>query len=458
MAEIDASIYKLPPPPDVMGQAGGYVGLANALQQSKLLGMQVQGNQGYAAGLAGAVRPDGTLDPAKAAALAPGAGIYGSKLLGDVQDIRGKVLSNQGVGLENQNRALTVRGTKMDQATAQTNALSTRMGALAQTNPNATYDDYASVIGQSLTSGMIQPDIAGAAYKELGLASAKPGGLQAHVMQRYVSTLPNGGATPTQTGVVTEGPNRGAPTYGTQGQFLGKVTGAPVGGVPFALPPGQSEAMTAAGAASGQQFAAARTAAGSFAQRTFPLMQAIPALERLGTKGGGPPADTVNQVKSFIQSLGAGKIAGIDPENVKDFDEANKYLLNYAQQRGAAFGAETNDKLAAAIASNPNTHMSNLAAQDVAKSALAIERMTQAQTLEFSRQGGTPDQFADWSLKWSPNQDARAFALDVMSPDARKKLLGSLKPGTPEYKKFTDSLAIAEANGLVTFPGGAGGK
>jgi hypothetical protein len=219
--------------------------------------------------------------------------------------------------------------------------------------------------------------------------------------------------------------------------------------------------------ASAKQFADDRTNTGSFSQRTFPLQQAITDLTALGTKGGGPGADTANEINSFLQTtaaqFGLPAPPTVKPNDIATFDEATKYLTQYATQRASALGTGSSDYLAVALTGNPNMKMSNLAAQDVARATMGVERMNQAKVLEFQNlhpegANAAAGDYADWAANWSKDQDIRAYALDVMTPDARTKLLDSLKPGSKEEQRFAQSLATAEQLGLVTKPGAPSGQ
>ena len=70
-------------------------------------------------------------------------------------------------------------------------------------------------------------------------------------------------------------------------------------------------------------------------------------------------------------------VPGIDAEGIKNFDEARKYLTQYARQNGST---GTNDQLAAAFEGNPSVGISNAAATTVAKTALSLARLQNAQT------------------------------------------------------------------------------
>jgi hypothetical protein len=228
---------------------------------------------------------------------------------------------------------------------------------------------------------------------------------------------------------------------------------------PTGLPPGTSEAMKA----SGEQLAQERVRGGSFQRDVFPLMKALPALETLGTKGTGPGTETLNQVKSFLLS----NVPGITEEklsSVKNFDEAKKYLTDFVNQTG---NSGTNDKLAAAFAGNPSVHISNAAAVDVAKSALALRRMQHARYLAFEQSGLPESEFARWNATNAvinpqvPGQprtnyqlDPRAFGVDMMSYESRQKLKAELNKNAAEKAAFDASVKLAQDSGFITPPSG----
>lgn len=218
-----------------------------------------------------------------------------------------------------------------------------------------------------------------------------------------------------------------------------------------AQPPGYSEAATASGGA----MAAARTRAATFGTETFPLTQALGSLERLGPQGSGPLTDELNTFKSFLQSAGGTWLPGVDPNKIKDFDEAKKYLTQAAGGRAAAFGHGTDQALATALTANPSMKISNLAAVDLTKATLALRRMEQAQILEADRLSVPEAQYSKWASKWATGQDARAYMVDLLDAKQFERLRKSLKPGTPEMERFNSSLRSAIDSGIVV-PGRAG--
>lgn len=274
-------------------------------------------------------------------------------------------------------------------------------------------------------------------------------------------------ASPATIGVT----GQGQPVQGTTGQFLEAAgvnpltaqpqaqpanplmpaagpspSSVPGGGVVTTLPAGAVEAQTNVGGESGNALAGDLARERTFQQDVAPLQKAIPALEKLGTTGTGPGTEQINEIVSFLQSMG---LPGFDAEKIKDFDEARKYLTQYAQTAG---DTGTNDKLAAAFAGNPSVGISNAAAVDVAKTALSLRRLQNAAVRSFT---GTPDQYLQYVTNFNASQDPRAYGLDLMSQDARKKLIEGLKGD--EKTKFVQSLRTAIDLGLVSPPQGAAG-
>lgn len=223
------------------------------------------------------------------------------------------------------------------------------------------------------------------------------------------------------------------------------------GAQPVGPVPGSAEAQVQTGAGSGAALNDARHRALNYRQEVFPLETAIPALEKLGKTGTGPGTEEFNHVKSFLQSAG---IPGLDVEKIKNFDEAKKYLTDFVNQNG---NTGTNDKLAASFAGNPSVNISNAAAVDVAKSALALRRMKQAQLVEFEKTGLPDSEYTKWASRWNVGHDPRAYGFDLMTPDQRKKVIESFpegkdgKPGPRDLFKL--QVMSAHDAGIIKPPG-----
>lgn len=260
------------------------------------------------------------------------------------------------------------------------------------------------------------------------------------------------------------GPRPSAGITGPSANFGGNVLGANVEAPTFndrysaAFPapsgprtgfaPGVVEAENEAGGKSGQHLANERAASAAYQRDVFPLQQAIPALEKLGAKGTGPGTETINHLKSFILSNVPG-ITEKDPAfaSVPTFDKARKYLTDFVNQTG---NSGTNDKLAAAFAGNPSVNISNAAAVDVAKAAYALRNVRQAQYLEFEQSGQPASNFSKWVAQRQHEIDPRAFGVDMMNDDAKKKLLGELNKNKREKQLFEKSLELAHRLGFIT--------
>lgn len=207
------------------------------------------------------------------------------------------------------------------------------------------------------------------------------------------------------------------------------------------LAPGEETALQGAAAT----YNDAMVNAGKYSNRVNPLRQAIPLLEKMKETDVGPTSERWNDIKSTAVTLGAGKLAGIDPEKIKDYNELKKYFTQYASQAAATLGPKTNDGLATAVTSNPNVHMDKLSATELAKVALGIERMQQAAALEFNDlvQAGRaqPGTFSRFMLQWATRQDPRAFVYDIMDKKAQEAVR---KLPEAEREKIKEGMRIAE--------------
>jgi len=251
------------------------------------------------------------------------------------------------------------------------------------------------------------------------------------------------------TGVPATAPNQPVNQLQPYSQGHAPVQATQGGSVVTGPSPGALEANKTVGAASGQQLAADTAQEANFQSDIVPLVKARDALIALGPTGTGPGTEQVNEIKSFAQSMGLGTLAGIDPQKIKNFDEARKYLTQYATSVG---NPNTNDKLAANFAGNPNVGISNAAAVDVLKTALSLRRLQNAKVRAFQESGEQPNAYNQWAAKFNSSQDPVAYGFDMMSPEQRKKYVSGLSP--TERQKFVGSLQTATQLGLVTPPSG----
>ncbi|KAA3504594.1 hypothetical protein DXM27_05110 [Rhizobium rhizogenes] len=206
---------------------------------------------------------------------------------------------------------------------------------------------------------------------------------------------------------------------------------------------GQIEAQSRTAQASADRYSDDTARERTYQQEVLPLEKALPALEALGTTGTGPGTEQLQEMKSFLTSMGI-----MNPsEELKNYDEARKYLVQYA--RGAG-DTGTNDKLAAAFAGNPSLGISNAAAVDVVKTALSLRRMQNGQVRAFTQTGLPESSYTKWSTEWNAQNDPVAYGFDLMKPSDRAKYFSKLSEA--DKKKFLSSLQTATSLGLVAPP------
>lgn len=243
----------------------------------------------------------------------------------------------------------------------------------------------------------------------------------------------NGGQAPTQA------------VPGQSGGYTGRLnsqTGVPAGALPTALGPAQQASMTAGATAQAEGSAkAAQDLANSTADapmRINLLEQARAALPSITT---GPGTEWRNNAASLINStpaLGAmARAAGLDPNNIKNYDEFKKIMTQYGNSVSAGLGTGTDSRLNAALTGNPNVGISNLANDEILTKTIAAEKMRQAQSYAFQNSGLTPDKFNQWRTQWNKEVNPDAFVFASMSPEQRQAFIQrKTKDGTlPQFKR-----------------------
>lgn len=380
--------------------------------------------------------------------VAPGGG--GNALLSDparaislmsgIQDFR---LKQQQFDALAQQPAAALEGQNISNATAEmqqqemaSRAVSRIMGGYLAGIPKPSADDVRSAAAFAARS---LPNVA-VKYPDIVINAMQTG-------YKNPGLLINSGLSPeSQSGEVAGGPGpNNAPTViklPASNMAQGRVIGAA---------PGVVEAQTTTAAGSAAAYNTASEAAGKYGQRVNPLRQAIPILEGMKETEIGPTSDKWNDIKSTAVSLGAGTLAGIDPEKIKDYNELKKYFNQYSAQAASTLGPKTNEGLATAVTSNPNVHMDKLSALELSKVAMGVERMQQAGVLEFNalvqRGAADPSQFNKFMVDWSTKQDPRAFVYDLMTKEQQEKLKKTLSPA--ELNKIRNGMNIADRHGLL---------
>lgn len=327
---------------------------------------------------------------------------------------------------------------QIEQRRAQAQDAATLFGGLAdEKNPTALDVHKRQATAATIYPNLPAPVIAGMGNHVLSSGDSP------EAIKRNAATLKNMAVGAAGTSARTPGPP--APTGAATSQSIGQANYG--GAQPVEPPPGTKATMEGAAAS----YISASEAAGKYGNRVNPLRQAIPILEGMSETDIGPTSDKFNDIKSTIVSLGAGTLAGIDPEKIKDFNEVKKYFNQYSAQAAAMLGPKTNDGLATAVTSNPNVHMDKLSALELSKVALGIERMQQAGVLEFNdrvdRGQSLPQDFNHFMTDWATKQDPRAFVYDLMTKEQQEKLKRTLSPA--ELTKIRNGMNLADRHGLL---------
>lgn len=225
----------------------------------------------------------------------------------------------------------------------------------------------------------------------------------------------------------TGGPSGFGPSPNKPGAAGAPATAPPVtrsfGAGTGVTAPSQADLQTQK--ASADQFAADNTAAGTYQQRIFPLVQAASILKS-GDVTTGQGAEAFNRVKSFLMTQATN--LGADAQTIQqaDFDKVAKYLQQYVNMQGMS--ARSDSALSSAISGNPSAHISTLANQQILPVMIGMERMKQMILSDFKARGGQPAQYSNYASEWQNTHDPRAFIFDMMDNDQRAKMVASMNP------------------------------
>jgi hypothetical protein len=232
---------------------------------------------------------------------------------------------------------------------------------------------------------------------------------------------------------------------------LGQV-GQPIGARPVvtSMPPGADAALKAGADA----YNADSARANSYPQRVFPLRQAMRALANAQT---GPGSETVNHIRSFINAQAPEDIKrmipNFDPNKIADYDEAVKYLAQYAMNQPGAANSDMSRGLAQTA--NASTKIDNKAARQVVVNALGLENMQQAALVDFNQKFpvGNEAQYSRWlQSNFIPSHDPRGFSWDEQTPEQQKAAVASMSRA--EKARLVTSIELARKLNLTGVPGG----
>jgi len=313
----------------------------------------------------------------------------------------------------------------MQDVTAQLNNLKPAMGSV-NTGGGTTFTNTDPLTGQVTQTGSIAntltPQDAAAQVPVVG-SDGTPG-------------------TRSKSGILQEQGLGGLLPAAAQGSGVGNGRYGSNGGVvPTGPAAGVAEANAKANAAGGDMLVADQQSNAQSGTRINMLQNAQSALANAQT---GTGADKLNAVRGLIATLGG------PADKVASYDEANKYLTQYAQQKAAGMGGGTDAQLAAAISGNGNTHISNLAAQDVVRVNIGLERMEQARMQAWQSANLPPSDYAKWKSQFGSMMDPRVFIADQMSPSKAQAMVNQMTP--QQQATFRTQYNWAVQNGYIQGP------
>jgi hypothetical protein len=217
----------------------------------------------------------------------------------------------------------------------------------------------------------------------------------------------------------------------------------PPGSVVTGPVPGVVEGANKAASVSADKYSNDAARETNYQQNILPIQQAYTSLKALGTTGQGPGTEELNQMNSFLVSMGV-----MNPsDRLTNFDEANKYLSQMARSSGFT-GSDA--QLSAAQQASPSMKTSNGAALAVLQKAAALTRLQNAQVRMFEQSGQGPQSYSKWATTWNSQQNPIAYSFDMMEPADRLKYVQSLSKD--DQAKFKASLKTAMDLGLVAPP------
>lgn len=186
---------------------------------------------------------------------------------------------------------------------------------------------------------------------------------------------------------------------------------------------GTVEAQQATAKASADQFTADTNDAGGFTQRMQGLNNAEKAIAKATTGKGG---QSIQDWGALVNTLAPGLLNDTQKEGLKNFDEARKYLTDYANRRGAALGMGTDAGREMIHAANPSVDINKAAAQDIIKVIKGLERMQNAQVAAANAAHVPAAKYSSWRADWNRSVDPAGFMADQIPAAQRAKLLDKM--------------------------------
>ncbi len=174
------------------------------------------------------------------------------------------------------------------------------------------------------------------------------------------------------------------------------------------------------------------------------LTNAEAALKKAQTGKGG---QALQDWRAVLGTLGI-PLSDADKAKAVNFDEAKKYLTDYANRRGAALGMGTDAGREMIHAANPSVDINKPAALDILKVIKGLERMQNAQQAIAAQQGIQPGDYSTWRAGWNRSVDPAGFMADQIPAAQRAKSFDAMKPA--QQTKYVNAVKAAIAAGYFT--------
>ena len=248
-------------------------------------------------------------------------------------------------------------------------------------------------------------------------------------------------------------PQLGLPGTGANGRYQApqQMLGAQAQGVQTGPALGAAAAAETMGKGAAEGAIGLQQSAETSPQRVYFLQD---MLSNLGKFESGPNADWSAKAQALALQLAPGVAAkmGVDPQSVASKEEFSKFATNLAVNMVSGMSGGTDQKLAAAVAGNPNASLSKLGNEQIMKVLIGTERATQAKNLAWQNSGEAPQNYGKWSAQWNKEVDPRVFVAPELTQAERAKMFKGLSD--KDKATFSRSYNDAVRNGIIQRPGG----
>lgn len=411
MAGIDVSFYPQANPNQFIDTAQGFMNLANSAAQNRLLGVNTQqAHQDL-------VRQQ----------------------VGSLVDVFSSLATDPNV---NYDTFVQKAQTLLKQGVIDPNTYQSELAMLPKQGAPADYQKIANgYLSRALDAGQrfgVETGMApGSAGDIVTYTDPATGATVTTTRGRLVGAIgaPNQltGTTATTQSTASSGTPSAIHAASPSPQASAPGTTSPAGGI--AGPSPQQQAQFAASAKQQQDDL---TADANYTANLVPLTKSIALVSDPSTiigKGSQIPNDVARILNTFGIPLGA--------DQAKNASELDKYLTQLATSNGLA--GQSVQHLEATFSANPNMDTDKVAAGDVLRTALTLNRMQHAKVAAAQAAGIRGEQYSTWASKWGAQQDPRAFGFDLMSPEAKAALRAELEKDPAAAAKFIASYNAAKA-------------